>query len=345
MIENPKYEDYKDINFGYKVINQLVYHKGSRIPLCLLKYKRLELPTLPNVSILILDATTPKKLYEMFCKKMGRKLEVKERVEDFERNIYQISRPFYYKASLKIKKCWDRVMYILHKIIKKHRSSTIGIILPKEFKEKLFEQLKEWKVEENCLVEHYGNFLGLNKFQDVPVLIIIGTYEQNPEGLKEEVEIWYEGEKKINMEGVKTGYEGVLYKDERVMEFLRMKRENTIEQGIERQRFYISFKTKDGKDKVCYLLTAQPISFKTKIMTTGELIRMLEGKTPDEMDGRIIGVLKYNPIQSFEKLYQTVGGDRNRFSSRLRVLLENGVVKTEFVKKGGKGRPSILYKV
>jgi hypothetical protein len=144
------------------------------------------------------------------------------------------------------------------------------------------------------------------------------------------------------MEGVRARSEGIIYKDQRVMDFLVMKRENTIEQGIERQRYHMDSKTKDDKEKVCYLLTAQPISFKTKIVTKEELIRMLENRM-DETERRIMEALKQKSA-CFEDLYKMVGGDRQKFVDRMRFLVGNRQIKAEKVNIG-RGRPRIIYNI
>jgi len=325
---------YKNINFpAHTHVIKKIDEKENITYSKVLRFTRIDWEEvrkrLPNVPIIILDASTSEDIYSLLAEKIGRKLEVFPQkpspIFEYNRNIIQITDGFYYKKSLRISRTWYRLMGLVTKIIDRHRKDgVISLIIPKEFEEglKSFLYVKGYK-EEDFIIKHFGDVRGLNEMENCKVLIIIGDFEPNIDYLRDMVGAWYEGDMEISIRCSDIKENGRQYTDERLQMFVKSVRENELEQDIERQRWFLS-----GKNKICYLLTKQPISFPTVKMDIDDLKRDLEGKFLSEIEERILEALKNGPTLK-TNLWKKVGGSYETFHNKLLKLKNAGKIKIE----------------
>jgi hypothetical protein len=274
--------------------------------------------------VIILDASADDNIYKLFAEKVGKKLEIwSPDIPKYERKIIQFTDGFYYKESLKTENTWKRIMGLVKLIIKIFRNNgfegMINLVITKELKNKLEDEMEEFK---NIRIRYFGDIRGLNEMKNDKVLIVVGECEPNVNELRDEVECWFLGERKIGLELDKTK-EGKFYKDKWLQTFVEQKREREVEQTIERLRFYLA-----SNGKICFFISKLSISFPTTKVKINEFL----------MRVRIVETLKKRGPCFTVELYNNVKGNYVTFRKCLNEMISEGIIKKEKIIEGSATR-------
>jgi len=269
---NYEYEDDRNLMF-YKT-EHFEYFKGENRQVAEIHFKEIT-KNLPDVPIIIMDATGEKELYEQL---FSRKVEVFDVNTEIKRDITQFMDGFYNISSLCRKETRNRLFDCIYHIVKYHidrGEERVAIVIVKDYYGKLLSKylLKRGIEEHQVHIDHYGNIKGTNIMEDDKTIILVGTPEPNIQDFPLNVACWYEGEKPISNERIKEPKDSPFYrhdyryKDSRYQAHISSIREREIEQTIDRIRFL------QNPDKKAYLLSMLPISFETKKTTINEFFK------------------------------------------------------------------------
>jgi hypothetical protein len=280
---------------------------------------------IPDVPIILLDATGEKEYYEKIFETEFTVCDIPEDIE-IEKNIIQTIDGRLFSSSLfydETRKRWFDAVRLLVKHHHRNRDGDVAIISMKRYG-KIEDELGEYNgksierylrnhgIKKGVRYYHYGATKGLNYLEDVKVIILLGTYEPNHHALKKEVLVWHEGEKPIDtrrimdinpkLEGTEQGYEFI---DSRYALHVKQKREAELEHCLER----IRNATTEGN--VAYLFTSQPISYSTMKYSLKQLLLTVVGgiKTTSQFDAAkpiLKKIANSKGIASYTKIDQTV---------------------------------------
>jgi len=302
---------------------------------------------LPDVPVIILDATGDKEFYEQIFKR--KVIEYAPSLE-VERNVIQTTDGMYYANSLFDENTRNKVFNAVRRVIAHHQKKDermVNVVTLKKYARITDERgsykgmsieryLKQTRVDMNKVrIWHYGDVKGKNAMQNDRVLILVGTPEPNIHSFPKEVGCWYEGENKIvtdrftEPEGGKYHKHDHRYKDPRYFTWVKHKREHELEQDIERLRFVLSI-----EEKVVYLFSMLPIDFETKKIT----IPLLHLTLLQEEERRYIPhIVVLNALfEGRGKVGHKTLGDKTRnkkevkkvgFSKIVKELLDRGIIK------------------
>jgi len=283
-----KYENEKDINLPFYAELLKTQKDGQT-------YERKQIVSvkvqtdLPDVPVIILDATGDKEFYEQ---KFNREVIEYHSSIHIERNIIQITDGMYYAKSLRFEHTRARIYNAVCELVKHHHMKGDGIVniviqkkyatIRDETDEYLGMSIERYLKQNNVdtskvRIRHYGDVKGKNDMQNDKTIILVDTPEPNIDAFPKQVGCWYEGDEKINTEriaeplGTKFHRHDYRYKDKRYDTHIKQIREHEIEQDIERLRFALS-----EDDKVAYAFSMIPIRFETKKTTINELLLNLK---------------------------------------------------------------------
>ena len=352
---------YKNLNKKCKVDINLPFYtkykikpdkKGTLIEHRDMYYRNIDFKKLkeniPDVPIIILDATTDPKVYDLFAHKIDRELEVATEIDTMiptpKRDIVQFEDGFYYKKSLGYEETRKRLFEFVLKIrqYEKQKDDNIKIcaVITKAYEKKLDSFLKENGIYDIDLF-HYGGLRGVNIIQNHNVMLLLGTSEPDIKGLQKDTGMWYIGDEIINIgRRPEKDDKNYYYTDDRLRMFVTTMRENEIEQCIDRLRFVLQ---EPGQRKRAYLITKLPISYKTQPTRIEYMkFKINGGLTPIDM--RIIEVLKEKGELTAKQIYEYVKGTENDIRPRKDFLIKKGCIVIE-KKKVGKYRPQEIHKI
>lgn len=131
--------------------------------------------------IIILDATTPKEIYEGIFKPFGKEIVVHKPKIKARSRLYQLTTHSYPMKYLNNKHIRKRLFNICKGITKKYKDEKVFFCIRKKFKKELEEYLSG---SNNALVAHYGGVRGLNDYLDANVAVLIGAPFPNPDIVK-----------------------------------------------------------------------------------------------------------------------------------------------------------------
>lgn len=202
--------------------------------------------------VIILDATTPKELYEHLFHK---RIETMTASVDTFPIIYQITRGAYFMSSLDQVQTMERMLKVTRLIMEKHQCPIL-VATRKKYKEKI------QALDPRFLVDHYP-LVGSNDYSSVNVFIAFGTPEPRPDDLARKAKL------------LQYDIEKLRY----------VEREANILQAIHRIRLVL----KQDEPTYIYLLTNIDLGFKNqKKVSVRRLENLLgcedEGACSDEQE-------------------------------------------------------------
>ena len=282
-----EYLDKDDVNLPFTPI----YKEENEFVKKSIKWKHIDFEELKNcfdldAFVIITDATTTSNMYRLLAEKIGfgfENLTYLLDVPDYNRNIFQTTDGFYYIESFE--NAFDKLISLIEKIIKFHikegfvdNEHKANIICLQRFENRVKEELFRRGINLNLVrINHYWNLRGVNYMKNDYLIIFLGIPEPNFLEMWMEAKAWHIGEEKISIERREEPRKGrynkgdYYYLDDRLRKFVEMKRENELEQDIERVRFFLG-----DANKFAYALTALPISYKTEKLTCNESSCMID---------------------------------------------------------------------
>jgi len=277
-----EYLDKEDVNLPFTPLHE---EKDGFVKKYI-KWKHIDFEELKDcfdldAHIIITDATTTPDIYRLFAEKIEFGFEDLTSlldIPDYNRNIFQTTDGFYYIGSFE--NAFDKIMNLTEKIIKLHikegfvdEEHKANVICLQGFEDKIKGELIKRRINSKFLrMNHYWNLRGTNYMKNDYLIMLLGIPEPNFMEVWMEAKTWYIGEKKISIDRRKEPRKGrynkgdYYYLDDRLRTFVTMKRENELEQIIERLRFFLG-----DANKFAYVLTALPISYKTEKLTCKEI--------------------------------------------------------------------------
>jgi hypothetical protein len=283
-----KYLDNNNVNLPFTPIYET--RDGGFVRKCL-KWKHIDFEQLKDcfdldAFVIITDATTTSDMYRLLAEKIDfeyRDLTHLLDIPEYNRNIFQTTDGMYYIESFE--NAFDKMVNLTVKIIKFHitegfvnNKHKANIICLYRFENRVKEELIKRGIDPNCFrVNHYWNLRGINYMKDDYLIILLGIPEPNILETWMEAKTWHISEKTIGIDRREEPRKGrynkgdYYYLDERLRIFVEMKRENELEQIIERLRFFLG-----DANKFAYMLTALPISYKTEKLTCKEIGCMID---------------------------------------------------------------------
>lgn len=233
---------------------------------------------IPDVPIIILDATGEKQVYEdaFSCEFKVYDVDI-----PIERRIYQVNDGFYWSAYFNHQDNKIALFNDIATIIKYHlrNEEHVNIITLKKIELELAVYLERSVGidSKRYRIHHYGNVKGSNEFMKDNILILLGTPEPNIWDFLMQIGVIYEGKPLITNERIRERKESMYYrhdhryKDERYYSHVRMKRENEIMQSIDRQR-HILLEEKERNKRICYLFSMAKMEYPTMQLSRKDLM-------------------------------------------------------------------------
>lgn len=134
-----------------------------------------------NQKMIILDATTPEKLYEDIFEKFDKTIKVIEPEIIIEGHMRQLNTHAYPMSVLRHKNVRKRLFKITKDIAKVHEDKNVFVCIRKKFR----NELEEYTIDSNnVIVAHYGGLRGINEYKNCDVAVLIGGPFPNPDTVK-----------------------------------------------------------------------------------------------------------------------------------------------------------------
>jgi len=314
-------------------------------------------------NVIILDASTNERLYNLFFDKLDiwRKIYNSDKYEKLKpfiyntpdlteemRDIIQFIDGNYFRKSLGFENTYKRVVDTVKYILKENKvnqTEQVNIISFKNVginRDDLGNMFIQSLFEYNIKYKHFGDLKGNNEMQNSRFLFIVGNNEVNINYIVDDMKSWFIGNKvrehtksPLNENDYIIKDKIKYYKDEWINLFTYMKRENEIEQAVDRLRFL-----QQPYGKKCYLFTKMAIRFNTKRTLINDFTNIKMVKDI-ELDSNIIRLLKIRDYKTIE-LFVTLNkvGTYKHMKERIQKLISD---KKIYIKKGrGVGKPSKL---
>lgn len=131
--------------------------------------------------IIILDATTPKEIYEEIFEPFKKRIITHKPKVVAHSKLYQLTTHSYPMKFLNREMIRDRLFSICENIVKRYNQEKVFFCIRKKFRPFLEQYLVNY---DNSFVAHYGGVRGANDYLEADIAVLIGAPFPNPDIVK-----------------------------------------------------------------------------------------------------------------------------------------------------------------